>query len=188
VLLREQLGGLPRERWPAVSLAAALAVIEALRDLMHGRPLGLRWPNDVYAQGRKICGILPEMVGGGNGPVLVLGIGINVNNPVAAGPRGVRSIATSMLESVGAAFDLTEVLVRVLRALDRSLDRLSHSDPSLPNDWNRCCLLTARHVRLDLRGTVFQGRCRGIDSCGRLLLATPAGVQAFASGSVISVH
>ena len=185
VLLRAELQDLPVENWPSVSLLTALSVIDALTEPMRPLPLGLRWPNDVYAGGRKICGILPERVGAAGKTTLVLGIGINVNNRTANAPAEVRSIATSMIEATGTEFDLTDVLVQVLQQLQRRVRRLASLDPRLPMEWNELSLLTGQRVRLELGSTSVAGICRGIDSVGRIQLETAHGLQAYASGVVV---
>lgn len=61
-----------------ITLAAALAVHDAIKDVA-GLETDIKWPNDIYHCGRKICGILTEGRIDGNRVTAVLGIGINVN-------------------------------------------------------------------------------------------------------------
>ena len=63
----------PKPLWPRLALAAGLAVAEALD--VFGVEAGVKWPNDVWARGRKICGILVEA----DSDFAVIGMGINVN-------------------------------------------------------------------------------------------------------------
>lgn len=76
---------LEQRSWPRVSLTVALAISDTLDELLPNRAVQLKWPNDVYLQGRKVCGILVETAPRFPG-VLVLGIGVNVNNSLAAAP------------------------------------------------------------------------------------------------------
>ena len=78
-VLRRFDGGLAR--LGGLSLVAGIAVAEALRDRF-GIAAGLKWPNDVLVDGRKLGGILVEGGGEHGGPVqAVIGIGINVRMP-----------------------------------------------------------------------------------------------------------
>ena len=71
--------GLTAEIEPRLALATAVAVIEALDELELGSPsLGIRWPNDLEAGGRKLGGILPERVETPRGHRILIGIGLNV--------------------------------------------------------------------------------------------------------------
>ncbi|MDZ7820587.1 MAG: biotin--[acetyl-CoA-carboxylase] ligase [Candidatus Marinimicrobia bacterium] len=62
-------------------LLSALAVVRTLR-IHFPAPLFVKWPNDVYAGNRKLCGILPEAVTRGQDTHGVIGIGMNINNPI----------------------------------------------------------------------------------------------------------
>jgi BirA family biotin operon repressor/biotin-[acetyl-CoA-carboxylase] ligase len=72
---------LPAANWPQIALVAGLAVCEALHRLAPSGNFRVKWPNDVYLNDRKICGILSESVPGWRDR-LVIGIGVNVNNGV----------------------------------------------------------------------------------------------------------
>ena len=69
------------------SLSAAIAVVEAVAPALPGRDLGICWPNDVIVSGRKLAGILVEVLGNRR---QVIGIGVNVNNHLQLAPDDVR--------------------------------------------------------------------------------------------------
>ncbi len=95
---------------PRLAFVGALAVVDTLADF--GIFSGIKWPNDVWVNGRKISGILVE---GKAGEYSILGIGLNVNNPI---PEELRNNATSMMELTGAKLPLEEVLKKLLMHLD----------------------------------------------------------------------
>jgi BirA family biotin operon repressor/biotin-[acetyl-CoA-carboxylase] ligase len=67
------------KRIPLVTLTAGLAVVDAVAPRVAARRVGLKWPNDVYVDGRKVAGILSEaQVIDGRAAWIVVGIGINV--------------------------------------------------------------------------------------------------------------
>ena len=85
------------ENEPRLALATAVAVIEALDGSTSGAPpLGIRWPNDLEADGRKLGGILPERLETPRGRLILVGIGLNVRTDLAAAPARVRAMATSL--------------------------------------------------------------------------------------------
>ena len=177
--------GLVVDRWPQVALAAGLAVCDAVREELPQSAVGLKWPNDVYADGTKVCGILVEAPAVSR-PRLVLGIGLNVNNSLASAPGEVRQRATSMVDAAGHAFDLTGVLLRVLGHVFRRLRELTENQADVFRDWRSACLLTGRSVCLSVGTREVSGVCRGIDEEGRLVLQTPEGVECFRTGTVVS--
>ncbi|ASJ09426.1 biotin--[acetyl-CoA-carboxylase] ligase [Thermococcus siculi] len=91
---------------PRLVFVGALAVGDTLADF--GIDSGIKWPNDVWVNGRKIAGILTE---GRGSEYAVLGIGLNVNNPI---PEGLGDSAVSMLQLIGRELPLDRVLERLL--------------------------------------------------------------------------
>ena len=79
-----------------------MAVIEALDDLASGDPsIGIRWPNDLEAAGRKLGGILPERVETAAGHRILIGIGLNVWTNLTHAPHDVSAMATSLAALAG---------------------------------------------------------------------------------------
>lgn len=86
---------------PRVTLVAAVAVAEAVRDVT-GLPVGIKWPNDLQLHGRKFCGILTEMEAEIDRIAFVVcGMGLNINLPRESLPEEFRSSATSLMAELG---------------------------------------------------------------------------------------
>ncbi len=66
-------------QWPLITLMTAVAVNETLRDAC-AVETDIKWPNDVLAGDKKLCGILAETVETAAGRAVVVGIGINLMN------------------------------------------------------------------------------------------------------------
>ena len=179
--------GLSPELWPRVALAAGVSVCDALEALLPDAPLGLKWPNDVYLAGRKVAGILTEVpaIPPSLPARLVIGVGINVNNPFAAAPPELQPIGIALVDVAGSSFDLTDVLIRVLRRLETNLRSLATADPRLPTRWRKLSLMTGQRVTVRQGPRQVEGLCAGIDDEGALLLDTPEGRQRMVSGTVV---
>jgi birA, biotin-[acetyl-CoA-carboxylase] ligase region len=184
---------LPPHRWPEVALVAGLAVCEALQTLAPLAELHVKWPNDVYLAGRKICGILSESVPGWRDRIVV-GIGVNVNNRMQeAGVRSQESaemlrIATALVEHDGLPRDMTAVLLAVLDHLDRRWNQLlDRGFAPLAEIYRRRCFLTGKTVAIQQPGgEKLLGLCRGIDDEGVLRLHGLTGEQRVRSGAVVA--
>jgi len=187
---------LPAANWPQVALATGLAVCEALETIAHRGDLRLKWPNDVYLDGRKVSGILSESVAGWRDR-LVVGIGINVNNQFKAtsdarqhanGAAELDAIATSLIEQDGLPRDLTDVLLAVLDHFDLRWRELLYEDfAALASAYRERCFMTGKTLTLEQGGSqTLVGLCRGIDDSGALRLQTQSGARRVVSGSVIS--
>ena len=171
-------------QWPQLSLAAGLAVCEALEQSLPQQLWGVKWPNDVFASGRKVCGILMESPSARRGRVVV-GIGINVNNSFAEAPTEIRSRATSMSELAGHQLCATGVLVQVLAAFDRRWKMLAALGfGALLEDWRRYCILDGKTVTLVQGQEAVAGLCQGIDESGALLVQTQAELKRCVAGTI----
>jgi len=113
------------ERRPMVSLAAGLAVRDALLILMPSCPFVLKWPNDVLIGDRKVCGILVEQHSVGQRQAVIIGIGVNVNNSMRDAPSEIAQRATSLFDLEGHTFDLSTVLIAILRRLTFRINQLT---------------------------------------------------------------
>lgn len=162
-----------------------LAICEAVEQ--HARAdITLKWPNDVYLNGRKVAGILIELAGGPQAR-LAIGVGLNVNNSVRTAPVELQSSAASMIDTLSdpvAPFDRTIILVECLQRIEKNLHRFVADDPNLPRLWRERSLLTGRHVQIDSPRTSISGICEGIADDGALLISTAQGVQPCYGGVV----
>lgn len=175
---------LAQDVWPRISLTAAVAVCEQLRRWAPGVSCGLRWPNDVFFAGKKLCGILieiPTATADGRRR-LVLGMGLNVNNSFRDAPDEQRRVATSLADETSRMWDLTECLLDVLTQLHVTWPLLADRSTQLHERWQSLCLLTGRTVRLQLGGREVLGRVRQIDHDGALVIDTPDGTERFFGG------
>lgn len=82
-----------------ITTAAAVACARAL-ERISGRPAAIKWVNDIYMEGRKVCGILAEscFTGGPHADFVVLGIGINLYSPKGGFPTDISLKAGSVLQ------------------------------------------------------------------------------------------
>lgn len=175
--------GLPQERWPQVSLATGLAVCSALQDLLPGTDISLKWPNDVFLMGRKICGILVEIPQRQSGK-LVVGIGINVNNSLANAPPEIVNKATALCDVSHRAWDMATVLIHVLQHLAEHLRQLATDDAALATRWDELCFLRGRTIQHTVGDRVTLGVCQGVDRQGALLLRTETGITRVLGGVI----
>lgn len=179
--------GLRDEHTPRVALAAAVAIIAALETMVPPGHLGIRWPNDVEADGRKLGGILPERVATTTGPRLAIGIGLNVTTDLTAAPPEIRRMATSVAELARPGEIVTQerVLTGVLAKFGRILAALAANDPALAARWAGLDTLRGHAVRLQLGDQVITGVAQGIDARGGLCLETPTGATTLFGGQVL---
>lgn len=165
-----------------LSLAVGVAVAEALHAL--GYPdVGLKWPNDLLARGRKLGGILVEVGGDAAGPMhVVVGVGVNVRMPAGAA-AGIGQPWIDLAALADAPPSRPAVAAVLLAALLPLLARFEREGlaPSLAR-WPAYDVLAGRAVRLEEGGRVHEGIAAGIAPDGALRLRLPGGERTFHAG------
>jgi BirA family biotin operon repressor/biotin-[acetyl-CoA-carboxylase] ligase len=175
--------------WPLITLAAALAVRDALLDAC-GLGADIKWPNDLLAGGRKLCGILAETAEGARARAVVLGVGVNLRRD--AFPPELSDTATSVEEQTGRAPDaegLLEACTRSLAARYETLHARGGAEEIL-RDWQQHSTYAhGRRVRVALAEETFEGTTRGLDPDGALRVETDEGtVRNVTAGDVTAVR
>jgi BirA family biotin operon repressor/biotin-[acetyl-CoA-carboxylase] ligase len=196
LLIDPRSTGVLPANWPQLSLATAVAVCDALSPNLEFNPqsqiripqsnLGIKWPNDVHIDGRKLCGILIESPGGA-APAkdrLIIGIGINVNNSWQAAPAEAGADGIALCDLTGQEHDLPPILISVLRAIATRIDQLRSRDPDLIQTWQRLNLLAGSRIVVESDGRQIEGECIEIAYDGALVVDTVFGQQRLYSGSV----
>ncbi len=178
------------ERDPAslgtLSLAAGVAVARALERLGVAR-LGLKWPNDVVVEGRKLGGLLLELAGEAAGPSrVVVGVGINVRMPDAAARQIDQPWADLQGELGTGTPSRNRIAALVLAELLPAMAAFARSGfAPFRSDWARWDVVTGRTVTLHLPDRELPGRALAVDATGALVLEDDSGVrQAYSSGEV----
>lgn len=185
VLLRPDV---PPTSWSWLPLLTGYAVQAALADRLPD--IALKWPNDVLVDagegvGRKVCGILVERVETADGPVAVVGVGINVDQTLDELPV---ALATSVALETGEPVERTGLLGQVLGSLHGLLGLLDDTE-SLRRAYADVCVTLGRTVDVHLPGgAVRRGEALDIDATGALVVGTDDGAFTVAAGDVVHVR
>ncbi len=186
VLLKPDVPPLRASTLPlVVGLAVAQAVARLLaerlsgsddagpsRALRHRHSIGLKWPNDIQIDGRKLCGILCEMrAEGEHVRHIVAGIGLNVNLSVTDMPPEIAAIATSLSIAAGHTFDRSKVLDAILLSLEENYRLwLARGFDSLRPEITKFDVLRDRPVTIERGANTISGIANGIAPDGALLV------------------
>jgi len=170
---------------PKCTLLAAVAVCRAIRRTT-GVTCGIKWPNDILCDGKKLVGILTEMAAEMDAiSHIVIGVGVNVNIGAAEFPPELRAAATSLALAAGASVPRLEVLAAVLEELDGLYDQaLTAGFASLLDEWRANSVTLGNMVDVFAPGRRLAGRAVDIDDDGALLVATADGLEKVLAGDV----
>lgn len=161
------------DRVSLITLVAGMAVCRAL-----GNKYFIKWPNDIVADGKKVCGILTELSDGN----VICGIGINVNHEDF--PEDLRVKATSMYLQSGIQYERNILFADILNEFeklyaefkDRGFDKLSE-------EYKKKCVTIGKQVSVS-GGVTLIGIAEEITSGGELVIRNTDGTHIVNSGEV----
>ena len=187
VLLRPD--SIPAARWVWLPLLVGLAVDATVREL--GVECGLKWPNDVLVDDRKLAGILLERIETPLGAAAIIGVGLNVTLREDELPV---DTATSLLLEGATETDRTIVLRALLRNLEALYRAWKEADGNpaagIRDSYERRCVTIGSRVRVTLPtgsspdGQALEGEATAIDELGRLVVDG----QAISAGDITHVR
>ena len=165
---------------PLFAPIASLALAEAV--WLHGGAARIKWPNDVVVDGRKLGGALVHApVISDRVAYVILGIGINLNvdrAELAAGLGALAGDATSLREVLGHEVDRNTFTASLLNRLEHWHHTFVRRGPAaIMTAWQARDALKGCRVEVRTSGGVREGRCRGIETDGSLLVEDDAGQQ-----------
>ena len=165
---------------PNLTQLMALAVCKALQKL--GANAFIKWPNDVYADGKKICGMLSEAVAGAAGPqALIIGVGINVlQNTLEVGQPAVS------LKMLGISSTPQHVLDLVLRLFFEEYDQvLTNGFSAIRDAYLQRFPYIGKAVQIKNGARDAKGTVETISQDGLLVLQTPKGPAEISIGDMM---
>jgi BirA family biotin operon repressor/biotin-[acetyl-CoA-carboxylase] ligase len=185
ILFRVPLGP---ERLYLVSVAVSVSALKAI-EVLTGTAPRLKWPNDLLLDGRKVAGVLAELVEMGCGPALestvVVGIGVNLtwSGPPEAG-------GTSLLDSTGHQVSADALLEGLLAELSGRVEALR--DPArhdeLSRELHEHLGTLGTLVRIELPGEELIATATGVSAEGHLIVESEEGVREIVTGDLIHLR
>ncbi len=170
--------------WSGLSLAVGCAIADALEPPGTAAPrLQLKWPNDIWLDGRKLGGVLIETVSAGGQRIVVVGVGLNVGLPTQASELTAAQFMTGFasLGELQAGATPPAVLAQVARPLIQALQGFANGGfAPWQAAYARRDLLRGRQVTAGS----MEGQSQGISAQGELLLQTASGLQSISGGEV----
>lgn len=157
-----------------VTSAAAVAVVRAIEELTDLKPK-IKWVNDIFVDGKKICGILTEAITGEKATVIV-GIGVNITTKNF--PNEIKDTAASLNVSVDKN-DLMLSIVNHLTELIKGLEQRTF----LP-EYKEKSMVLGREVCFTENGVTKYGIAVDINNDGGLIVKTADGLATLSTGEI----
>ncbi|MFW9848478.1 MAG: biotin--[acetyl-CoA-carboxylase] ligase [Candidatus Thorarchaeota archaeon] len=170
------------------SFVLALSISQVL-EKQASLQIDLKWPNDILVSGKKIGGILSELeVNESEAPVILLGVGINLNVKVSDFPSELFKSATSVLSETGNSIHIESVIAQIVNSMDSYLIQ----DPTLSSivpQYRPRCITIGKHVSVQSISESFVGQAMDITIDGSLLVRHESGMEkVISAGEVIHLE
>jgi BirA family biotin operon repressor/biotin-[acetyl-CoA-carboxylase] ligase len=167
---------IPLPQAPQLTLLAAVALTRAIRSVVP-LDIGIKWPNDLLVDGRKISGILLESAAEDERlRYVVVGIGVSVNLEEADYPPELRDRAVSLRMAAGKPIDRTAIVVAALEEFERFYELYKEQGfAPIRSLWEARCVTLNRPVSLQTSHGLVEGVPRGLDPLGGLIVELPDG-------------
>ncbi len=175
--------GLAPSRAPALNLAAALGVCGAIKDVC-GVEAGIKWPNDVVYQGKKLCGILIEMSSDMDRiEYAVLGAGLNVNQQRFDGEIAQRAVSLAMITKK--RLNRLVLCASMAECIEDRVDTyIKGGMAAIEEEYGRLSAILGREVNVVRAGEGFTGVCAGFGENGEIIVRNGAVERRFHAGEV----
>lgn len=180
---------------PMLTLVMALAVAKGIRQTLRrdseeaAAKVGIKWPNDIVVDGKKVCGILTEMsMEQGYIQHIVIGVGINVRKQEF--PEEIRDRAAAIDEQCGFRISRSQLIADIMEAFEEDYEIFlrTHDLKGLRASYAELLVNQDREVCvLDPKGE-YRGIARGINDQGELLVERPDGTVEEVYAGEVSVR
>lgn len=163
-----------------ISLAAAVAMAKTLEELTQA-PVGIKWPNDIYIEGKKVAGILCESSQG----AIVVGVGINVSQQPSDFPDSLEASAGSLAMVTHGKLERTKILVTFLNSFDAIYATLPNGFTTIIRECEQRSTLLGKAVSVEQGAVTIRGIVSGLAQDGGLQVKDDQGAfQVVHSGDV----
>jgi len=170
---------------PQITLLAAVAVAEAIMNKTN-LTSGIKWPNDILINGRKVCGILTEFYAKEEDYSVILGIGININISLADLGDELKETATSLSLELGSNINRLELLKEVLVQLEKWYIKWQERGfEPIRQAWKEYNITIGEKVTISSLQEKIHGEALDIGDTGALILRDEEGkIKSFDFGEV----
>ncbi len=178
VLLKPKV---PAKYASCFTLYTSLGVKNAVHRISGFNPM-IKWPNDLLISGKKICGILCELIPSGENINIIAGIGINLN--IEQFPTQLSKQATSLFIESGIKYEEDKALENLIDCLDIYYQKFLSSEPII-DEYSKSCITLNKPIIITKDLQKIQAFALGITPTGELMVQYDDGkTQILCSGEV----
>lgn len=173
IILRPNI---PIQKAPQLTLLTAVAIVKGIQKVTN-LSAQIKWPNDVFMHGKKVTGILTELLAESDRiNAVIIGIGINVNQKKEDFPEDLQEIATSLAIEAGKKFDRATLIRSIFQELEKLYKiYLSHGFDPIKQLWEKYSMTIGKMITARTLTENIFGKALGITNDGVLLIEDEQG-------------
>jgi BirA family biotin operon repressor/biotin-[acetyl-CoA-carboxylase] ligase len=162
---------IPLPKTPQITLLTAVTVAKAMKQAVDV-PVLIKWPNDIFIEDKKVCGILTELNAEADRVnYLVIGIGINVNSVESDFPAELLPVATSLRIASGKPIKRASLIQTFCRLFEEEYDHyLRYGFDRVKQEWEENSYSIGKWVTVRTLHSALEGRALGLDAEGVLIV------------------
>lgn len=177
-----------KEDLPVYTLALGVAASQAILSVT-GIEIGLKWVNDLVAGGKKLGGILAEMVGNDSPPALILGIGINIELDAKDLPEELSNHVEWLGHLTNSPINCNHLIAELALQLEELSNCINSGDKqSVLNAWRKHSVTLGREVQVISSAGNKEGTALDINENGALIVETGDGERLTLYAGEISIR
>lgn len=173
----------------SVTLLAAMAVYDTILDIT-GVKTAIKWPNDIYLNGKKICGILTEstLKADATCDYVIVGIGVNILHGTDDFPDDLRDIATSLFSETGIRCDRAEFTATLLKNFSKYYKNFPQNKSEMLCEYSKRLFMIDEKIRVIGLDDSYEAILKGVDGNGYLIVLDDNGDEKKVIGGEISIR
>jgi len=159
-----------------MTMIASIAAVRAIERVC-AVACGIKWPNDIFLNGKKLCGILSEgRIEQERMQFMVIGIGLNVNSSMA-GRGDLETGAISLLDATGTRHDRSALIIALLEEFDAlyASSGAGQAGERIQQLWQQHAMMLGRRVSVHNGDYAVSGIARDVMPDGSLIVQEPTG-------------
>ena len=168
------------DQFGLLPLLIGVSIVKGIQLVAYIQP-GLKWPNDIMLSRKKMGGILIESKSTANGLVVVVGVGININETDQDFPPSLQDHATSLKIYTGENYSREQILAEILNEFEQLYKNQWHS---IISNWCNYCIHEDSPVSFHTENGKHEGIFQGISSNGHAKIQINGEIETFPAGRV----
>ncbi len=163
-----------------ISTYISIPVLRTIKAFLEDKNIGIKWPNDIFLEGKKVAGILVEL----KNYTAFVGIGINVENKI---PKDLSDIAVSMSEF--SQVKLNSILNALLKNIEDTIGTFLNSGFSVfKKEYKENLMLLGKKVEIQKDKKTISGTVKDIGDNGELILTAEGKDMQIVYGSIVKFN